>query len=78
MSETPGTIGSDRDSDFDGVPAQLPDEAPEADAIDQARDTLARETAAPVPAGDELVAGADEADLQEQSVVVELDEEETR
>ena len=79
MSETPD-VAADDNEDIDAeLPETLPEEAPEADVIEQHRDVRAEPDAPrpfrPDPAVDE----ADEADRQEQSEVVSFDEEdETR
>ena len=82
MSETSDTAAENYEAIDDELPSTLPADAPEADALEQARDVRADPDMAgvlrprrPDSANDE----ADDADLQEQAEVVSFDEDdETR
>ena len=80
MSETPDTAAQDFVEVDDELPTALPEDAPEADAIEQARDVRAEPDGGfRIPRADSPIDEADEADRQEQAEVVSYDEDdETR
>ncbi len=82
MSETPDAATEDAVGRDDELPTELPDEAPEADVIEQARDVRSDaegQGGTRVPRPDSTSDEADEADRQEQAEVVSFDEDdETR
>lgn len=82
MSETPDAAAEDFEDVVDELPEALPEEAPEADVIEQARNARAEPDVAngpQVPRPDSPIDDADEADRQEQAEVVTFDDDdETR
>jgi hypothetical protein len=82
MSETPDATAEDFEDIDNELPEALPEEAPEADVIEQSRTVRADPDAAGglrIPRSDSPVDEADEADRQEQAEVVAFDEDdETR
>lgn len=82
MSEIPDATAEDYEASDSELPSSLPEEAPEADVIEQARDVRADPEVAGglrIPRPDSPIEEADEADLQEQAEVVSYDEDdETR
>jgi hypothetical protein len=82
MSETPDATAEDFEGNDNELPSSLPLEAPEADAIEQARGVREDPEVVggpSVPRPDSAIDEADEADRQEQAEVVSYDEnEETR
>jgi len=82
MSETPDVAADDVVDTDTELPDALPDEAPEADVMEQTRSVRTNPEVAGglrVPRRDPATDEADEADRQEQSEVVAFDEDdETR
>jgi hypothetical protein len=80
MSESPDTVAQDFVEIDDELPAALPEDVPEADAIEQARDVRGQPDGGfRIPRSDSTIDEANEADRQEQAEVVSYDEdEETR
>lgn len=82
MSETPDVAAEDFEDIDAELPDALPEEAPEADVIEQSRDVRAAPDALGAvhsPRPDPAIDEADEADRQEQEEIVTFDEDdETR
>jgi hypothetical protein len=79
MSESPDIAAQDFVEIDDELPTAIPEDAPEADAIEQARDIRTEPDGGfRIPRSDSPIDEANEADRQEQAEIVSYDEDETR